>query len=117
MRNFGACLLAAALVLPAAAQSAKFINAEIISQSRHLTKKGKNSTDSELPETVNIRLPISLAKAFLKGLEENEIKVNGKNKPGIKVDQLIELLNTSKPGDLLLEITTSNGDYVKVTLE
>jgi len=116
MRYFGVGLLAAALVLPAAAQSAKFINVEIISRSGRLPKMGK-ADESKLPETVQIRLPISLAKAFLKGLEENEIKVNGKDKPGIKVDQLIELLNSSKPGELLLEINTGDGDFVKITLE
>ncbi|MDR2697407.1 MAG: hypothetical protein LBB40_02905 [Holophagales bacterium] len=117
MRYFRSGLLAAALILPATAQSAKFINVEVISQSRHLSKLGKKGTEKVLPETIQIRMPVSLAKAFLKGLEENEIKVNGESKQGIKVDQLIELLNSSKPGDLLLEIKTSNGDLVKVTLE
>jgi hypothetical protein len=35
----------------------------------------------------------------------------------LKLDQLIKLLESCKPGDMLLEVTTDKGDLVKITVE
>ena len=114
MRYLVPTLLVAAFVMPASAQAAKFINIEIdmSSKTRDNSKKVK-----EWPETVQMRLPLALAKFFLKTLEGNEIKVNGKDKPGLKVDEFMTMLNEFKAGDLLLEVFTSDGDLVRITLE
>ena len=117
MRYLGTCLLAAALVLPASAQAAKFVRIDIALKSEALLKHGDKTPGKNRPETIQIRLPISLAKAFLENIEGDEIKVNGKSKPGLKTDQLMNLFNEFKSGDLLLEITTDKGDWIKITLE
>jgi len=117
MRYLGTCLLAAALVLPVSAQAAKFVKIEIALKSEALMKHANKTLGKDRPENVLIRLPISLAKAFLENIEGDEIKVNGKNKPGLKPDQLMSLLDEFKSGDLLLEITTDKGDLIKITLE
>jgi len=117
MRFLATCLLATAFVLPVAAQSAKFINIEIYLETKALKERNNKVFGKDTPETVQIRLPISLAKAFLKTVEVDEIKVNGKNKPGLKVDQLKDMFDEFKAGDLLLEVTTSNGDLIRITLE
>jgi hypothetical protein len=69
------------------------------------------------PTEVHMRMPISLAKAVLDMAGESEIKINGESKKGMKPDQLQKLLADSKPGDLLLEITTDKGDHIRVTIE
>ncbi|MCL1893044.1 MAG: hypothetical protein FWG02_02250 [Holophagaceae bacterium] len=115
MRYIVPCLLVAGILLPADAQTPKFIKVEIeTSQTKSLLRQGKGS---EIPESVLIRFPIALAKTFLKTIEGNEIKVNGEEKPGMKADEILKLLNEFKVGDLLLEITTSDGDYIKISLE
>lgn len=108
--------LAASLSLPLAAQGARFIKVDIVSKTvmQHHHAKHKN-TDG--PTEVHIRMPISLAKGVLDMVGEGEIKVNGETKKGMKPDQLQKLLSDSKPGDLLLEITTDKGDHVRVTVE
>jgi hypothetical protein len=117
MRHFLAGLAVAAIVMPAAAQSPKFIKIEITANSDLALKHGKKALGGELPETVEIRFPLALAKAVLGGMEQKELKINGKASPGIKTDMLIDMLSSSRPGDLLLEITTSSGDLVTVKVE
>lgn len=113
--TFTALLLASALALPAFAQQARFIHVHIIGKSVHAhhAKQGKQDGPTE----VNMRMPISLAKSALEMAGDSEIKINGEKKKGIKPDALIKLLETSKPGDLLLEVTTDKGDLIKITLE
>jgi len=123
MRHLGTGLLVAALVLPVAAyssqpsQSPKFVKIEITSTSGFHSKHGGKVFGADAPDNVEIRLPITLAKAILENIDENEIKINGKDKKGMKVDQLINLLQYSNIGDLLLEVKTNKGDLVKITLE
>lgn len=112
---FTALVLASALALPAAAQQARFIHVHVIGKSFH-GHHGKHAKQDG-PTEVNMRMPISLAKSALEMAGESEIKINGESKKGIKPDALIKLLETSKAGDLLLELTTDKGDVVKITLE
>lgn len=106
--------LALAFAIPAVAQQARFIKVDIVSKSgrghHHQAKK-------DGPTEVHLRLPISLAKGVLEMAGDSEIKINGESKKGLKPDALIKLLEGSKPGDLLLEIDTNDGDHVRVVLE
>jgi hypothetical protein len=117
MRRFLTTLMAAAIIMPAAAQSPKFIKIEVVASSERAIKHGKMALGGELPDTVEIRLPLTFAKAMLESMEKKEIKINGKNKPGINTDVLVDMLAKSKPGDLLLEVKTSDGDLVTIKLE
>ena len=112
---FTALLLASAIAFPAVAQQARFIKVHVISKSMH-GHHGKHGK-GDGPTEVNMRMPISLAKSALEMAGDSEIKVNGEFKKGIKPDAMIKMLETSKPGDLLLEITTDKGDLVKITIE
>ncbi|MFZ1613743.1 MAG: hypothetical protein WAT51_06200 [Holophaga sp.] len=111
--------LALALAVPMAAQQAKFIKVDIISKSgrlghgHHAQKEAKKDGPTE----IHMRLPISLAKGVLEMAGDSDIKINGENKKGLKPDALIKMLEGSKAGDLLLEITTNDGDLVKVVIE
>ena len=107
--------LAASLSLPLAAQGARFIKVDIVSKSmmqHHMKHK-----DVEGPTEVHIRMPISLAKGVLDMVGDGEIKVHGETRKGMKPEQLQKLLSDSKPGDLLLEVTTDKGDHIRVTVE
>jgi hypothetical protein len=106
--------LAASLSLPLAAQTARFIKVDIVSKSIHKHAKHR---DADGPTEVHMRMPVSLAKAVLDMAGESEIKVNGESKKGLKPDQLMKLLTDSKPGDMLLEVTTDKGDHIRVTIE
>ncbi len=112
---FTALLLASALALPAVAQQAKFIHVHIIGKSIHGHHGKRGNQDG--PTEVNMRMPIGLAKSALEMAGDSEIKINGESKKGIKPDAMIKLLESSKPGDLLLEVTTDKGDLIKITLE
>ncbi|HJU84561.1 MAG TPA: hypothetical protein VJ600_10150 [Holophagaceae bacterium] len=105
--------LAAGLALPLSAQaSARFIKVDIVSKSgRHHHHKGDGPTE------VHMRTPITLATSLLQCAEDSDIKINGETKKGIKADELIKMLTSSKPGDLLLELDTNDGDHIKVTVE
>ena len=108
--------LALALAFPVMAQQARFIKVDVVRKSgtlHHHTKEAKQDGPTE----VHARMPISLAKSVLEMAGDSDIKINGESKKGIKPDALIKLLESSKPGDLLLEITTNNGDLVRVVLE
>ena len=111
--------LALSFAIPAVAQQARFIKVDIISKSGkihgHHNKEAKGGKEG--PTEVHLRLPISLAKGVLEMAGDSEIKINGESKKGLKPDALIKLLEGSKVGDLLLEITTNDGDLVKVVLE
>ena len=113
---FTALALAAAMALPAAAQQARFIHVHIIGKSMH-GHHGKRAATQDGPTEVNMRMPIALAKSALEMAGDSEIKINGEAKKGIKPDAMIKLLESSKAGDLLLELTTDKGDVVKITLE
>ena len=130
MRAFFAPLaLAASLVMPLAAhptaltqsgtsgQQAHFIKVDIVSKSHSLHGHHGKRTASEGPTTIKMRLPVALATSALQCAQDSEIKVNGENKKGIKTDELVKMLQSAKPGDLLLEIDTNEGDHVKITLE
>ena len=121
MRAFFAPLaLAASLVMPLAAQQAHFIKVDIVSKNHtlhgHHGQATKKST-SEGPTTIKMRLPVALATSALQCAQDSEIKVNGENKKGIKTDELVKMLQSAKPGDLLLEIDTNDGDHVRITIE
>jgi hypothetical protein len=109
-----ALILAAAVAFPAVAQQARFIKVHIIGKSMH-GHHGKKGHDG--PTEVNMRMPIGLAKSVLEMAGDSDIKINGEHKKGIKPDAMIKLLEGSKAGDLLLEVTTDKGDLIKVTLE
>lgn len=108
--------LCLAFAVPATAQAARFIKVDIVSKSGKL---GHHHAEKKVegPTEVKMRMPISLAKSVLEMAGQSEIKVNGEHKHGLKPDALIKLLETSKPGDLLLEITTNNGDHIRIVLE
>ncbi len=112
---FTALALASALAFPVAAQQARFIHVHIVGKSMHGHHGKHGSQDG--PTEVNMRMPISLAKSALEMAGDSEIKINGETKKGIKPDAMIKLLESSKPGDMLLELTTDKGDLVKITLE
>jgi len=106
--------LVATLSFPLAAQTAKFLKVDIVSKTmlQHAKQKGVDG-----PTEVHIRMPISLASGVLDMAGDGEIKVHGKTRKGLKPDQLQKLLADSKPGDMLLEITTDKGDHIRVTIE
>jgi len=108
--------LALALAVPAVAQQARFIKVDIVSKSGKFHKHTKE-IKQDGPTEIHMRMPISLAKSVLEMAGDSDIKINGENKKGLKPDALIKMLENSKPGDLLLEITTNNGDQVKIVLE
>lgn len=124
MRAFIAPLaLAASLAFPLSAQSARFIKVDITSKSarHHMNHseqgektKGKTSSD---PVEVHVRMPIALAKSILQSAGESEIKINGENKKGFKTEELVKLLESSKPGEMLLELDTNDGDHIRIGLE
>lgn len=111
-----ALLLSCALLLPATlvAQAPKMVKVDIVQKSDFGHKKADKG---DTPTEIKMRMPLSLVKSFLKTMEDSEVKVNGKDKKGFKADELLKLIETSKSGDLLLEITTNKGDLVKITLE
>ena len=111
---FSSLALAAVLAVPMAAQGARFIKVDIVGKSVMTCSKAKHH---EGPTEVHMRVPISLAKSILEMAGDSDIKINGETKKAIKPDALIKLLENSKPGDLLLELTTNKGDLVKIVVE
>jgi hypothetical protein len=107
--------LAASFNLPVSAQTARFLKVDIVSKS--LMQHHARHKEVDGPSEVHVRMPISLAKGVLDMAGEGEIKVNGETKKGMKPEQLQKLLSDSKPGDLLLEVTTDKGDHIRVTVE
>jgi hypothetical protein len=110
------CALIATLAGPLSAQTARFIKVDIIGKSAiaHHHKGEKNENG---PTEIHMRMPIALAKGILDLANEGDFKINGKTRKEIKVEQLAKLLEASKPGDMLLEITTDKGDLVKIVVE
>jgi hypothetical protein len=104
-------VLSTLLAGSAAAQAPKFIKVDIVSKTamRHHNEDG--------PTEVHIRMPIALAKGMLDMAGASEVKVNGKARKEIKVDQLVALLEGAKAGDMLLELTTDKGDLVQITVQ
>jgi hypothetical protein len=105
--------LSTLLAVPASAQAPKFITVDIVGKSVNLS----HCNEKDGPTEVHVRVPISLAKGLLDMSGESEVKINGKNSKPMKVDQIIKLLESAKPGDLLLEVTTDKGDLVKITVQ
>lgn len=120
MRRFIAPLALTLLsALPASAQNARFIKVDVVGKSMgHCMGKCQNKTHkNEGPSEVHMRMPIALAKSVLEMAGDSDIKINGETKKAIKPDALIKMLESSKAGDILLELTTNKGDLVKITLE
>ncbi len=114
MRRLAAPLaFAACLAFPAAAQQARFIKVDVVGKSM----KHHHAKSHEGPTEVHMRLPITLAKSILEMAGDSDIKINGETKKALKPDALIKLLEASKSGDMLLELTTDSGDLVKITVE
>lgn len=107
-------VLAAGLALPLSAQQARFLKVDIVAKSFH---QGSPCKTGKLPTEIHVRMPVSLASSILDMAGNSEIKVNGEARKGLKADQLQQLLRDAKPGDLLLEITTDQGDHIRVTVE
>ncbi len=95
------------------AQDGRFLKIEINSASHEKADK----SCKKRPENVQIRVPVRMAKSVLEIAQDSKIKINGESKKEIKLDALIKMLEGSKGGDLLLEITSSDGNHVKVTVE
>ena len=108
------CALMGALALPLAAQNGRFLKVDIIEKSMH--HGGRHHQDG--PNQIHIRVPVALAKGILEAANTHgDIKINGENRGDIHLDQLVKLLESAKPGDLLVEITSDKGDLVKVAVE
>jgi hypothetical protein len=112
---------AASLALPLSAQTARFIKVDITSKSGHHHmhmdgEKSKAKGKSEAVE-VHVRMPIALAKSVLQCAQDSDIKINGEAKKGLKTYELVKLLETSKVGDMLLEVDTNDGDHIRIVLE
>lgn len=116
------CALAAVLAAPLAAQAPRFIKVDVVSKSI----KHKHMEDG--PTQVHVRMPLSLAKGILETVSDKEFDIqgtaqeNGKTKKihrteKLKLEQLVKLLESSKAGDMLLEVTTDKGDLVKISVE
>jgi hypothetical protein len=105
------------MAIPALAQGGRFIKVDIVGKSVACHHHKQAVKDNDGPTEVHMRMPITLAKSVLEMAGDTEIKINGETKKGIKPDALIKMLESSKPGDLLLEITTDKGDLIKVTIE
>lgn len=104
--------LAASLALPLSAQGAtRYIKVDIVSHDGHGKNKGNGPTE------VHMRTPLSLATSILECAQDSEIRINGKESKPLKADQLVKMLQDSKPGDLLLEVTTNEGDHITVKVE
>lgn len=114
--------LAIALAAPAFAETPRMLRIHIVEKSGHLHRHhhegaGKEAKKANEPSEVNIRVPLKLAKGVLSAAGESEIKINGKAKKGLKVDELQKLLEGCQPGEMLLELTTDKGDLIKITVE
>ena len=104
--------LAASLALPLAAQApTRYIKVNIVSHDDHGHHKGNDPTE------VHMRAPLSLATNILECAQDNEIHINDKESKPLKTDQLVKMLQNSKPNDILLEMTTNDGDHIKITVE
>ena len=112
---FAPIALTTLLAGTAYAQAPKFIKVDIVGKSVLHELHQKDNADG--PTEVHIRMPISMAKGLLDMAGDGEVKVNHKTMKNVKVDQLVKLLETAKPGDILLEITTDKGDLVQVTVQ
>ncbi len=119
---FLSCALAAALAVPLAAEAPRFIKVDVVSKSM----RGHHHADG--PTQVHIRVPLTLAKGILETVSDQEISINGTVDEGgkekkiqktqkLKMDQLVKLLESCRPGDMLLEVTTDKGDHVKIVVE
>ena len=109
--------------LPSQAQTTRFIRVDVVEKSgkhHHQQKDG--------PTEVHVRVPLSLAKGVLEAFADQEIHMNGflqvdgaskkvDKVQKFKVDQLVKLLEDTKPGDLLLQVDTNDGTHVKITVE
>ncbi len=116
--------LAFVTFLPMAAQNpTRFIKVDVIGKSFKGHHHGEDG-----PSEVHIRMPLNLAKGILETISDQEISINGTldsdsgskkvNKTQkLKLDQIVKLLESAHPGDMLLEITTNKGDHVKVAVE
>jgi hypothetical protein len=113
------CALAAILAMPVQAEAPKMLKIDIVEKSGRLSHHHKNADCEKKnePTEVHVRIPISLAKGFLSLADDQEVKINGKCKKGIKTGELIKLLESTKSGDMLVEVSTSDGDMIKICVE
>jgi len=123
MRVLALPLSLALAALPSQAQATRFLKVDVVEQDgKHL------HSDKEGPKEVHIRVPLSLAKGVLESFAEQEIHVGGTmdvdgtakkvdHIQKFKVDQLVKLLESTKAGDLLLQVDTNDGTHVKITVE
>lgn len=95
------------------AQEGRFLKLEIQST----TSENSEKASKKRPENVQIRVPLRMAKSVLEIAQDSKLKINGESKKEIKLDALIKMLEGSKRGDILLEIISSDGENIKVTVE
>jgi len=104
-------------------QATRFIKVDVLDKSGKHMHHGQNG-----PTEVHIRVPLSLAKGVLESFADQEIHLDGTMEVDgaqkkvdrvqkFKVDQLVKLLENTKPGDLLLEVNTNDGTHVKIAVE
>ena len=108
------CALALLLAGPCLAQAtpARFLKVDITS------KNGVGCCKAEQGATeVHMRVPLSLARGILGMAAQGDARVDAKGRPKVDVEQLLQLVATAKPGDVLVEITTNTGDLVKIVIE
>ena len=107
------CALFAVLAIPVLAQApARFLKIDITS------KNGVGCCKSEAgPTEVHVRVPLALARSVVAMAMEGHGKINGKDRSKVNVEQLLKLVESAKPGDLLMDVTTNTGDLVKIAVE
>ena len=66
---------------------------------------------SEEKDKVNIKIPLSLSKFFLK--KDSKITQNIQNKHQIDLEEVLNIIETQEIGDLI-DVESSNGDIVKI---
>jgi len=91
----------------------RFITVDVVGKSIMHCQKGEDG-----PTEVHVRMPITFARGLLDmAADSHHLKINGRNSKALKVDELVKLLEGSRPGDLLLELTTDKGDLVKISVQ
>ena len=90
-------------------------NVEQLSVSRNLDKMLKVRVLSSTEDTVNVNVPVKFLKAI--GNAVNNIKIPGvSDAEGIDIKMIMEAIDSGLEGKIV-DVKSSNGDIVEVTIE